>query len=105
MSAHDILNKFSSGQKAVINISVMLAFRKIRKSMLDLFMIDDPCQSMDDINVASLTEILRNEFEGTQILISSHEDNIAGYMCYKYNKFGKVYKNFNVQKELYPYLN
>ncbi|HBJ2614742.1 TPA: AAA family ATPase [Clostridium botulinum] len=102
-SAHDILNKFSSGQKAAINMAVMLSFRKIRKSVFDLFMIDDPCQSMDDINVASLTEILRNEFQDTQILISTHEDSTAGYMCYKYNKTGKVCKNFNVQKELYSY--
>lgn len=102
-AAHDILNKFSSGQKAAINMAVMLAFRKIRKSVFDLFMIDDPCQSMDDINVASLTEILKNEFQDTQILISTHEDSTAGYMCYKYSKTGKVCKNFNVQKELYSY--
>lgn len=101
MSAHDIINKFSSGQKAVINIALMLAFRKIKKYAFDLFMIDDPCQSMDDISIASLTEILKNEFKSSQILISTHEDKIAGYMCYKYKKSGNTCKNFNVQRELY----
>lgn len=103
-SGHDIVNKFSSGQKAIINIAVILAFRKIRTSSLDLFMIDDPCQSMDDINISSLTEILRNEFRSSQILISSHDDSIAGYMCYKYYKSGRTYRNLNVQKELYKFL-
>lgn len=100
-NAHDILNKFSSGQKAIINMAVMLAFRKIKKSAFDLFMIDDPCQSMDDINIASLTEIFKNEFKDTQILISTHEDNIAGYMCYKISKAGKICKNLNVQETFY----
>lgn len=99
--AHDILNKFSSGQKAVLNIALILAFRKIKDSVLDVFMIDDPCQSLDDINIASLTEILCNEFETTQIIMSTHDEDTAGYMCYKYYKSGKVYRNFNVQKELY----
>ena len=99
--SHDILNKFSSGQKAVINIAIMLAFRKIRKSNLDLFLIDDPCQSMDDINIASLTEILKNEFRSSQLVLSTHDKNIAAYMCYKYHKGGNSYKNFNVQEQLY----
>ncbi len=99
--AHDILNKFSSGQKAVLNIALILAFRKIKDNVLDVFMIDDPCQSLDDINIASLTEILCNEFETTQIIMSTHDEDTAGYMCYKYYKSGKVYRNFNIQKELY----
>lgn len=101
VSGHDIINKFSSGQKAVMNIAVILAFRKIRVASFDLFMIDDPCQSMDDINIASLTEIFRNELGNTQILISTHDDSTAGYMCYKYYKSGKNYRNLNVQKEFY----
>lgn len=101
VAGHDIVNKFSAGQKAVMNIAVILAFRKIRSSALDFFMIDDPCQSMDDINIASLTEILRNEFKETQILISTHEDSTSSYMCYKYHKSGKRYKELNVQEEFY----
>ena len=76
-TGHDIVNKFSSGQKAVINISIMLAFRKVINSNLDIFMIDDPCQSMDDINIASLTEILKNEFKDTQLIISTCDFAIA----------------------------
>ncbi|GEQ20240.1 hypothetical protein CBU02nite_07460 [Clostridium butyricum] len=100
-TGHDIVNKFSSGQKAVINISIMLAFRKVIQSNLNIFMIDDPCQSMDDINIASLTEILKNEFSDTQLIISTHEEDVAGYIKYKFNKSGKKAINFNVQKELY----
>lgn len=85
-TGHDIVNKFSAGQKAVVNVSLMLAFRKVIDSKFDIFMINDPCQSMDDINIASLTEILKNEFNKTQIIVSTHEDKIAGYMSYKLKK-------------------
>lgn len=100
-SGHDIVNKFSSGQKSVMNVATMIAFRKIRSSKFNLFMIDDPCQSMDDINTASLTEILRNEFSDSQVIISTHSEVTANYMCYKYSKAGKRFRNINVQKEFY----
>ena len=100
-SSHDVINKFSSGQKAVLNIALILAFTKIKKSQLDIFMIDDPCQSLDDINIASLAEILCKEFDKTQIIMSTHDPENAGFMCYKYYKTNKTYQNFNVQNNLY----
>lgn len=97
----DISNKFSTGQKNVANIALMLALRKIVETNLDIFMIDDPCQSLDEINVASLVEIIKNEFTRTQIILSTHEDKIASYIKYKSEKVGKRMIMFNVQKELY----
>ena len=79
----------------------MLALKKIVKTNLDIFMIDDPCQSLDELNVASLVEIIKNEFKKTQIIMSTHEDKIASYIKYKSEKAGKEIIMFNVQKELY----
>lgn len=101
----DITKKFSAGQKAVVNIALMLAFRKISHSNIDVFLIDDPCQSMDDLNIASLIEILKMEFPKTQVIVSSHEDEIAGYMYYKYAKIGRRTRLYNVQKEMYALWN
>lgn len=97
----DISNKFSTGQKNVANIALMLALKKIVVTNLDIFMIDDPCQSLDELNVASLVEIIKNEFTKTQIILSTHEDKIASYIKYKSEKAGKRVIMFNVQKELY----
>ena len=49
-------------------------------------MIDDPVQSMDDINMISLVELLRNDFKDKQIFLSTHEDEIEKYILYKYMK-------------------
>lgn len=97
----DISNKFSTGQKNVANIALMLALKKIVATNLDIFMIDDPCQSLDELNVASLVEIIKNEFTKTQIILSTHEDKIASYIKYKSEKVGKGMIMFNVQNELY----
>lgn len=64
-------------------------FEKEEPTNLDIFMIDDPCQSLDELNVASLVEIIKNEFTKTQIILSTHEDKIASYIKYKSEKAGK----------------
>lgn len=97
----DISNKFSTGQKNVTNIALMLALKKIATTSLDIFMIDDPCQSLDELNVASFVEIIKNEFTDTQVILSTHEDKIASYIKYKNDKAGKEMIMYNVQDELY----
>lgn len=97
----DITEKFSAGQKAVANIALILALKKIASAKLDIFMIDDPCQSLDELNIASFVEIMKNEFSDTQLILSTHEDKIGGYIQYKMQKSNKKIRMFNVQKELY----
>lgn len=97
----DVSNKFSTGQKNVTNIALMLALKKIAATSLDIFMIDDPCQSLDELNIASFVEIIKNEFTDTQIILSTHEDKIASYIKYKNDKAGKEVIMYNVQDELY----
>ncbi|WP_373264034.1 hypothetical protein, partial [Hungatella hathewayi] len=36
-------------------------------------MIDDLCQSLDELNVASFVEIIKNEFTDTQVILSTYE--------------------------------
>lgn len=100
----DITEKFSAGQRAVANIALILALKKIAVANLDIFMIDDPCQSLDELNIASFVEIMKNEFSDTQLILSTHEDKIAAYMKYKFEKANKKMCIFNVQERLYSTL-
>ena len=56
---------------------------------------------LDELNIASFVEIIKNEFKDTQLILSTHEDRIAGYINYKCEKAGKNIKLYNVQNELY----
>ena len=50
-------------------------------------LIDDPVQTMDDINTAGFVELLRNDFSDRQIILSTHEQMLSNYVRYKFKKF------------------
>lgn len=101
-TAHDAVNYLSSGQLSALIISFTLALNKVYgNKSLDVLLIDDPVQTMDEINMASFVELLRNEFRNKQIILSTHEDDISRYMRYKFRKYGLDTLRFNVKDQLY----
>lgn len=86
-SDHDVVNTVSSGQLAGIVIALTLTLNKVYSNGFNSIMIDDPVQSMDDINMISLIELFRNEFSDNQIFVSTHEDEIEKYILYKFMKY------------------
>ncbi len=102
---HDILNTFSSGQLSGFVLAFLFAMNKqyIKASSDDIgfLLIDDPVQTMDDINISSLIEVLRNDFSDKQIILSTHEMDKENYILYKFYKYNRVGQSFNVKEELY----
>lgn len=103
-SDHDIINTMSSGQVSAIVISLTLALHKVYSSRFSSVLIDDPVQTMDDINMSSLVEVLRNDFKDRQVILSTHEDKVARYFTYKYLKYNESVKIVNLmhRKEFIP---
>lgn len=100
-SKHDLLNKFSSGQLSGLILSIMLSLNKVfSKNRFNALLIDDPLQSMDDINMTSFVELLRNEFGRSQIILSTHDERISRYIRYKFEKFNLNTRRYNVKEEL-----
>lgn len=86
--SHDAWNTMSSGQLSGVVISFMLAMNKVYPSNLSALLIDDPVQTMDEVNMASFVQMMRNEFPEVQVLLSTHESKVANYFNYKYNEAG-----------------
>ncbi|MBM7868126.1 AAA family ATPase [Heliobacterium gestii] len=99
---HDVVHSMSSGQIAGVVIAWSLALNKVYSSQnnFNAILIDDPVQTMDDINMASLVDLLRNEFSDKQLIISTHEDYVSRYMRYKFKKSGLTEKCINVKEKL-----
>ena len=97
-SEHDILNTMSSGQIAAVVISLTLALNRVYSKNLNTILVDDPVQTMDDINMISFVELLRNEFSDKQVIFSTHEDNISRYFLYKYLKHGHSVRKVNLME-------
>lgn len=101
-SNHDAINYLSSGQLSGLVIAFTLALNKIYgENSINLIMIDDPVQTMDEINVASLTELLRNEFSEKQIIMSTHEEEVSRYIRYKFSKYNLKTMKINIKDEIY----
>ena len=95
--SYDAIFNMSSGQLSALIISFTLALNK-KYSKSKMLLIDDPIQTLDDINIASFTDLLRNEFSDRQIIISTHEDQMSAFMRYKFEKYGLKTKRINLRK-------
>lgn len=103
-SDHEIINTFSSGQLSGFVIAFLLVMNKVytvRNNQFSVILIDDPVQTMDDINIASLVDVLRKEFSDKQLFLSTHEEQKAQYIIYKFYKYDIRHKYIDVKKELY----
>jgi len=83
---HDAWNTMSSGQLSGLVLSFMLAMNKVYPTNFKTLLIDDPVQTMDEINLTSFVQLLRYEFNDSQLLISTHERKTASFFAYKYQR-------------------
>ena len=91
----------SSGQLSATVISFMLVLNKVfNQSKLGTILIDDPLQTLDEINTHSLVELLKYNFSDQQLILSTHEDRYSKFIRYKYEKFGLAGKSINMKDEL-----
>lgn len=90
-SNHDIVHHLSSGQLAVVSIAFTLAINKVYgDTSLNILAIDDPVYELDALNVFSFVELLRRSFASNyQIILSTHDDDSAKYMKYRFEKIEK----------------
>lgn len=103
-SDHDAVHHLSSGQLAVVSLAFCLSLNNVYKVSegYKFLAIDDPVQTMDDLNIHSFIELLRHNFSDYQVLLSTHENSVSTYFNYKFGKFGFETKKINVQDHFYP---
>lgn len=95
---HDAVFSMSSGQLSALVLSFTLALNQ-RYAKHTLLLVDDPVQTLDEINVAGFVELLRTEFQDRQIIMSTHEDRMSAYFRYKYKKFGMSAGRINFMEQ------
>jgi exonuclease SbcC len=88
----------SSGQLSATVISLMLVLNRVyNNSKLGTILIDDPLQTLDEINTHSLIEVLKYNFSDQQVVLSTHEERYSKLIRYKYSKFGLESKSFRMK--------
>ena len=96
-SDHDVLYTLSSGQLTGVIIALTLTLNKIYgNEKFSCILIDDPVQTMDDLNIASLVELLRNEFKDYQMIVSTHEEDFSRFIRYKFEKYNLTTRRYKL---------
>lgn len=92
----DALYNMSSGQLVASMIAFTMAINKLY-STVPILAIDDPLQTIDDINMWGLMETIRRDFRDYFMLFSTHEDRYGEFLRYKFDKMGIKAKFYNVK--------
>lgn len=95
-AVNDVIFTMSSGQLSSLVIAFTMALNH-KYAKHSLLLIDDPVQTMDEINVAGFIDLLRHEFRDRQIFISTHEDHTSSYFRYKFGKANLETQRINFQ--------
>jgi DNA repair protein SbcC/Rad50 len=75
----------SSSQVNALAVSVFLALNiGIPNPPLSVAMLDDPLQSLDDINLLGLVDLLRRTKDRRQLLVSTHDVRFGSLMARKF---------------------
>ena len=91
----DALYKMSSGQLVALMMALLLSLNKLY-SESKILAIDDPVQTIDDINIWGFVETLRHEFNDYQFLFSTHELSYGSFLRYKLSNMGIDAKYFDM---------
>lgn len=83
----DALYNMSSGQLVTLVIALLLSLNKLY-GKVSILAIDDPIQTIDDINLWGLIETLRHDFDDHFLLLSTHERDYRDLLAYKLAKWG-----------------
>lgn len=75
-----------------LNVLAVVTFMAMNLSAgllpLDLAALDDPLQSLDNVNLLGLADLLRRTRSSRQLMVSTHDDRLAGLLQRKLRPIG-----------------
>ncbi len=89
----NISNILSAGQLSVVSLSIFLTIAMGQRSLpFKCYFMDDPIQSMDDLNILSFVDLLRGEYNAKdsffdQLFITTCNEDLEDLFGHKMNTF------------------
>ena len=84
IGAQDPNQVLSSSQLNVLALSIFLSLNLgVANLPLGAAFLDDPVQSLDNINLLGLTDLLRRAKEERQVVVSTHDDKLGTLLARK----------------------
>jgi DNA repair exonuclease SbcCD ATPase subunit len=80
----DPLLVFSSSQANVVALSAFLALGwAAGRDAMPFLLLDDPLQSLDDVNALGFADLCRHMRSGRQLIVSTHDERLANLLMRK----------------------
>lgn len=79
----------SSSQLNALAVSIFLALNLgLPRLPLEMMMLDDPLQSLDDVNLLGVVDLLRRTKASRQMIVSTHDRRFSGLLTRKLRAMG-----------------
>lgn len=97
-------NILSAGQLSTLSISIFLSKALLNDGNLKCYLMDEPIQTMDDLNIISFIDLIRFELDNNeedrfidQLIISTCDKDLEKLIMYKIKNFNIPICNYNFQ--------
>lgn len=93
-------SQMSTGQRMALAFSVMITLHKNAPNAPGFLMLDEPVANLDDMHVLNLVDLLRElAINGTQIIITTADRQMAKYLRRKFSFFQNEYTHFELYRK------
>ncbi len=93
-------SQMSTGQRMALAFSVMITLHKNAPNAPGFLMLDEPVANLDDMHVLNLIDLLRElAIDGTQIIITTADRQMAKYLRRKFSFFQNEYTHFELNRK------
>ncbi len=94
------LVKISTGQRSALALSIFLALNKKLKSGPNIILFDDPVTYIDDLNILSFLDYLRELVieEGKQLFFATANQKLVGLFSKKFKFLNSEFKEFPLER-------
>lgn len=93
------MHQMSTGQRTSFAISVIITMYVASKNSPRFILLDEPVANLDDLNLLNLLDILRElAINGTQIIFTTANPEVAGIFRRKFSFWGQEFKHFELSR-------
>ncbi len=97
-------HRLSSGQRAALALAVFWAMNGRPENVPPLLLMDEPIQSVDDLNILNFLDCLRwlVEARERQVFLTTANQRVAGLIRRKFSYLGSDYTEFHLTRGFKP---
>ncbi len=92
--------RMSAGQRAALAISAFWALNNVRSKMAPILLMDEPIQSVDDLNILNFLDGLRwlVEKNNRQVFLSTANQRVRGLIRRKFSYLKEDFREFSLSR-------